>query len=55
MLLQAMKDEPATDAKCKDKFLVQSVAVTADMEHANVTSIVCSFGAILVFLQSRLT
>ncbi|KAJ5579119.1 hypothetical protein N7450_007986 [Penicillium hetheringtonii] len=39
VLLQAMKDEPATDAKCKDKFLVQSVAVTPDMEHANVTSI----------------
>ncbi|KAK5787739.1 hypothetical protein VI817_010236 [Penicillium citrinum] len=36
---KAMKDEPATDAKCKDKFLVQSVAVTPDMEHANVTSI----------------
>ncbi|KAJ5231586.1 uncharacterized protein N7469_006174 [Penicillium citrinum] len=39
VLLQAMKDEPATDAKCKDKFLVQSVTVTPDMEHANVTSI----------------
>ena len=35
-----MKEEPATDAKCKDKFLVQSVAVTKDMEFANVTSIV---------------
>ncbi|KAJ6000753.1 hypothetical protein N7481_001162 [Penicillium waksmanii] len=39
VLLQALKDEPATDAKCKDKFLVQSVAVSPDMEHANVTSI----------------
>lgn len=36
-----MKEEPALDAKCKDKFLVQSVAVTRDMEFANVTSIVC--------------
>lgn len=36
-----MKEEPAPDAKCKDKFLVQSVAVTGDMEYANVTSIVC--------------
>lgn len=35
-----MKEEPAADAKCKDKFLVQSVAVTKDMEFANVTSIV---------------
>lgn len=40
VLLQAMKDEPAPDAKCKDKFLVQTVAVTRDMEFANVTSIV---------------
>ncbi|KAJ5725791.1 PapD-like protein [Penicillium malachiteum] len=39
VLLQAMKEEPAPDAKCKDKFLVQSVAVTKDMEFANVTSI----------------
>ncbi|KAL4809056.1 PapD-like protein [Aspergillus unguis] len=39
VLLQAMKDEPALDAKCKDKFLVQTVAVTKDMEFANVSSI----------------
>ncbi|KAL4878571.1 PapD-like protein [Aspergillus karnatakaensis] len=39
VLLQAMKDEPADDAKCKDKFLVQTVAVTKDMEFANVGSI----------------
>ncbi|OOF97785.1 hypothetical protein ASPCADRAFT_504856 [Aspergillus carbonarius ITEM 5010] len=39
VLLQAMKEEPASDAKCKDKFLVQTVAVTRDMEFANVTSI----------------
>ncbi|KAI9930851.1 hypothetical protein ASPWEDRAFT_98998 [Aspergillus wentii DTO 134E9] len=39
VLLQAMKDVPADDAKCKDKFLVQTVAVTRDMEFANVTSI----------------
>ena len=35
-----MKEDPAPDAKCKDKFLVQSVGVTKDLEHANVTSIV---------------
>lgn len=50
-----MKDEPATDAKCKDKFLVQSVAVTPDMEHANVTSIVRPFSATVIFMRSRLT
>lgn len=36
-----MKEEPTLDTKCKDKFLVQSVAVTRDMEYGNVTSIVC--------------
>ncbi|KAL3450735.1 PapD-like protein [Aspergillus insuetus] len=39
VLLQAMKDEPSPDAKCKDKFLVQTVSVTKDMEFANVSSI----------------
>jgi hypothetical protein len=39
-----MKDEPAPDAKCKDKFLVQTVAVTKDMEFANVSSIVRVLG-----------
>ncbi|KAF9344651.1 phosphatidylinositol-binding protein scs2, partial [Mortierella sp. NVP85] len=30
--MQAMKEEPAADFKCKDKFLVQSVAITAERE-----------------------
>jgi len=39
VLLQAMKQEPPLDAKCRDKFLVQSVAVTADKEFTNIASI----------------
>ncbi|KAH0543860.1 hypothetical protein FGG08_001899 [Glutinoglossum americanum] len=39
VLLQAMKEDPPPDAKCRDKFLVQSVAVTADKEFSNVPSI----------------
>lgn len=39
VLLQAMKQESPLDAKCRDKFLVQSVAVTADKEFANTGSI----------------
>jgi len=39
VLLQAMKQEPPVDAKCRDKFLVQSVAVTPDKEFTNVGSI----------------
>lgn len=39
VLLQAMKQEPAPDAKCRDKFLVQSVAVTADKEFTNINAV----------------
>jgi len=39
VLLQAMKEEPPLDIKCKDKFLVQAVAITGDMEYSNITSI----------------
>lgn len=42
VLLQAMKEDPPLDAKCRDKFLVQSVAVSADKEFSNVASIVCT-------------
>ena len=37
VLLQAMKDEPPLDAKCRDKFLVQSVEITPDKEFADST------------------
>jgi len=39
VLLQPMKQEPPLDAKCRDKFLVQSVAVTADKEFSNIGAI----------------
>lgn len=39
VLLQAMKEDPPADAKCRDKFLVQSVAISADKEVANVSQI----------------
>ncbi|KAF2142421.1 uncharacterized protein K452DRAFT_226925 [Aplosporella prunicola CBS 121167] len=39
VLLQAMKEDPPPDARCRDKFLVQSVAVTADKEFNNVAQI----------------
>ena len=40
VLLQAMKDDPPLDAKCKDKFLVQSIAITPERESGSVQSIV---------------
>ncbi|KAL6922185.1 hypothetical protein ACHAPO_002944 [Fusarium lateritium] len=39
VLLQAMKQDPAPDARCRDKFLVQSTAITADKEFANHASV----------------
>ncbi|KAL5344913.1 phosphatidylinositol-binding protein scs2 [Pseudogymnoascus australis] len=39
VLLQAMKVEPPADTRCRDKFLVQSVAVTADKEFTNIAQI----------------
>ena len=41
VLLQAMKEDPAPDAKCKDKFLVQAVPVSRGLEDASVGQIVC--------------
>lgn len=38
-----MKEDPPADAKCRDKFLVQSVLVTADKEFTNVASLVCAY------------
>ncbi|OTA70269.1 VAMP-associated protein [Hypoxylon sp. EC38] len=39
VILQAMKQEPPPDTKCRDKFLVQSVAITGDKEFSNLASI----------------
>ena len=35
-----MKEDPPPDIKCRDKFLVQTVAITADKESQNATEIV---------------
>jgi len=39
VLLQAMKEDPPLDAKCRDKFLVQSVAISADNEYTNISQV----------------
>lgn len=31
-MLQALKDEPPLNAKCKDKFLIQSTIITPEKE-----------------------
>lgn len=40
MLLQAMKEDPPLDARCRDKFLVQSIAIDADNEFSNIQQVV---------------
>lgn len=40
VLLQAMKEDPPLDAKCRDKFLVQSIAISADHEASNIQQVV---------------
>lgn len=39
VLLQAMREDPPPDARCRDKFLVQSVAMTGENELGNVASV----------------
>ncbi|KAI8946586.1 PapD-like protein [Xylaria longipes] len=39
VILQAMKLEPPSGTKCRDKFLVQSVAITPEKDFANLASI----------------
>jgi len=48
-----MKQEPPLDAKCRDKFLVQSVAVTPDKEFANISAVVSLPCLVLLFLRER--
>lgn len=37
VLLQAMKEEPPADAKCRDKFLVQSTIITPEHESSSIS------------------
>ena len=37
VLLQAMKEQPPLDAKCRDKFLVQTVAMSSEEDASNLT------------------
>lgn len=39
VLLQAMKEDPPPDARCRDKFLVQSVAISAASDVSNVAQV----------------
>jgi vesicle-associated membrane protein-associated protein A len=41
-MLQAMKEEPPLNSKCKDKFLIQSTLITPDKETLPLNDIVSS-------------
>jgi hypothetical protein len=38
-----MKEDPPPDFKCKDKFLVQSVAIAPERETLSLPELVCNF------------
>ena len=40
VLLQAFKQDPAPDVRCRDKFLVQSAPITSDKEFASIATVV---------------
>ena len=40
-MLQALREEPPLNAKCKDKFLIQSTMITPDKETMALHDIVC--------------
>lgn len=41
VMLQAMKEEPPMNAKCKDKFLIQSTIITPEKETVPLQEMVC--------------
>jgi hypothetical protein len=40
-MLQALKEDPPLNTKCKDKFLIQSTIITPEKEALPVQAIVC--------------
>lgn len=40
-MLQAMKEEPPLNVKCKDKFLIQSTIITPEKETMPLQDLVC--------------
>ena len=48
-MLQALKDEPPLNAKCKDKFLIQSTIITPDKDTLPLQDIVSRLFLILRF------
>jgi hypothetical protein len=47
VMLQPMKEEPPTAAKCKDKFLIQSTLITSEKETLPLHDIVSKFSRLV--------
>lgn len=47
-MLQGMKEEPPMNAKCKDKFLLQSTIITPEKETLPLNEIVRGFHLIYI-------
>jgi vesicle-associated membrane protein-associated protein A len=46
-MLQALKEEPPLNTKCKDKFLIQSTVITPEKETMTLHDIVCILSPLL--------
>ena len=55
VILQPMKEDPPPDFKCRDKFLVQSVPITPELETGSLQELVRIIGGgkIRLVLSSR--
>ena len=49
-MLQALKEDPPLNTKCKDKFLIQSTIITPEKEALPVQAIVCSRPSLSVYM-----
>jgi hypothetical protein len=47
VMLQALKEEPPLNTKCKDKFLIQSTVITPEKETMTLHDIVCILSPLL--------
>lgn len=46
-----MREDPPPDARCRDKFLVQAVAISPEREVGNITAIVSLLCIIWAYLR----
>jgi hypothetical protein len=55
VLLQAKKEEPTLDAKCKDKFLFQTITITPKKEGLFLPSVVSPGSLAFILIRRSVT